>query len=503
MDVNFSVPQRQSKMGVLVLFFNALQKNARAFWPLIVVYAFKFKELNIVYVAVALALFLTLIGIIAYLKYRTFTFYLDDAKNEFVLSDGILNKTKTTIQFDKIQQVNINQSFIQKLIGVYELNVDTAGSAKKEGHIKAITHKVALALKTQLLDQAVSNNNADSGVNDSMSNMPAAIINRPFVAVGLLSLLKLGITSNYGKTIGLIIIFASTIFENFRKFSDSNAMYEKDVNSYIDSNFASQSILISGCIILLAVLVLNIARVIIQYYGFTIARQKNSMLLSYGLFNSKSTILKPEKVQITILKRNFFQKKLGIIELKIKQAISGTTQDVKSIIEVPGCNEAECDAILKLLFNQIPEKGVVLKPNFRVLLVAFTVLLFFPVAVFLGLGRWVEPAILNFSYLVPLYVMFVGALQYFKFKNNRLFIHDLFISKQSGGWDISTAIIEPHKIQAISTSQYFWHKKLDLGSVILHTAGGDISFQMGNYSTIKNKVNLWLYRMEKSDSNWM
>ncbi len=503
MDVSFSVPQRQSPVGVLVLFFYTLQKNARAFWPLILVYAFKFKELNIFYLVIGIMLFLLLIGVISYLKYRSFTFFLDAEKEEFIISEGILNKTKTAIQLDKIQQVNINQSFIQKLIGVYELHVDTAGSAKKEGHIKAISHEVALELKSRLLDHSVLKTNQDRETILNPIETDQEKLEAPFVTIGLLSLLKLGITSNYGKTIGLIIIFGSTIYENFRKFSESNSMYQEQVDSYVDQGLASQSLLISFLFVLAGVLVLNIARVIIQYYGYTIARQKNSMLLSYGLFNSKSTILKPEKVQIITIKRNFFQKKLGILELKIRQATSGTADDRKSIIEIPGCSDEESDLVLQLLFNQIPEKGFTLKPNFRVVIVSFLLYLVVPLLLIYGTGTWVEPAVFDYAYLIPVYIIFISTLQYFKYKNNRLFIHDSFIIKQSGGWDISTAIIEPHKIQAISTSQYFWHKKLDLGSIILHTAGGDISFQMGNYSVIKNKVNLWLYRMENSDSNWM
>nr|WP_314838956.1 PH domain-containing protein [uncultured Flavobacterium sp.] len=503
MDVSFSAPQRQSPVGVLVLFFYALQKNARAFWPLIVVYAFKFKELNILYLVTGIVLFLLLIGVISYLKYRSFTFFLDAEKDEFIISDGILNKTKTAIQLDKIQQVNINQSFIQKLIGVYELHVDTAGSSKKEGHIKAISHEVALELKSRLLDQSALKTSQDLDINSNLADKEAEVTEAPFVTIGLLSLLKLGITSNYGKTIGLIIIFGSTIYENFRKFSESDSVYQEQVNSYVDKGLASQSLVIGFVFVLAGVLVLNIARVIIQYYGYTIARQKNSMLLSYGLFNSKSTILKPEKVQIITIKRNFFQKKLGILELRIRQATSGTAEDRKSIIEIPGCSDLESSSVLQLLYDQIPEKGLALKPNFRVLAVALLLYILVPVLLFYVIGAWLEPAAFDFVYLVPVYVIFIGLLQYFKFKNNRLFIHDNFIIKQSGGWDISTAIIEPHKIQAISTSQYFWHKKLDLGSVILHTAGGTISFQMGNFTILKSKVNLWLYRMEKSDSNWM
>jgi putative membrane protein len=107
------------------------------------------------------------------------------------------------------------------------------------------------------------------------------------------------------------------------------------------------------------------------------------------------------------------------------------------------------------------------------------------------------------DYLVPVYVSFVGLIQFFKFKNNRLFINDNFIIKQSGAWDIRNEIIEPSKIQAITTSQLFWHKNANIGSVILHTAGGTIAFQLGNFKQIKQYINLWLYEIETSDSNWM
>jgi putative membrane protein len=42
---------------------------------------------------------------------------LDAENQEFIITEGVFNKTKTAIQLRKIQQVNINQSFIQKLIG--------------------------------------------------------------------------------------------------------------------------------------------------------------------------------------------------------------------------------------------------------------------------------------------------------------------------------------------------------------------------------------------------
>ena len=94
-------------------------------------------------------------------------------------------------------------------------------------------------------------------------------------------------------------------------------------------------------------------------------------------------------------------------------------------------------------------------------------------------------------------------IHYFGFRNYRLYINENHIIKQSGAWDIDNEIIEIGKIQAITTSQLLWHKNLNIGSLTLHTAGGNLSFQLGNYDKIKEYVNLWLYEIETSNSNWM
>ena len=73
---------------------------------------------------------------------------------------------------------------------------------------------------------------------------------------------------------------------------------------------------------------------------------------------------------------------------------------------------------------------------------------------------------------------------------------------QSGAWDVDNEVIKIEKIQAITTSQLFWHKSLNIGSLTIHTAGGNISFQLGKFDKINQYVNLWLYQIEKNESNW-
>jgi putative membrane protein len=67
-------------------------------------------------------------------------------------------------------------------------------------------------------------------------------------------------------------------------------------------------------------------------------------------------------------------------------------------------------------------------------------------------------------------MFYLGGIVYFSFRNNRLFINDDFIIRQSGAWDVDNEIIEPGKIQAITTSQLFWHKSVDIGSITIQLA---------------------------------
>src|SRR6218665_1687077 len=500
MKADFSRPQRQSPIGVMVMFFDTLQQYARGLGPLIVIGIVKFDEVNKVIFFLSIPAVLILIGIVAYLKYLNFTFFLDAENDEFVVTEGIFNKTRTTIQLPKIQQVNIKQSLLQRIIGVHALDVDTAGSNDKEIVIKAISHDLALELKAKLLDNTkkVTDYKSDEIIKNLISSET-----QPLILISLMSLLKVRIKTNYIRNYGLLLAFFVTMYDNIMRFSNNGFINEDQITGYLNTSLLMRFIGILIVFFLITILLINVVRTIVKYFNFKIARQSGSLLLSFGLFSTKSTILKPEKVQIVSVTQNYFQKKFNILELKIKQATSGEKEESKQAIEIPGCNKNEKNNILELLFGEIPQKGVMLTPNFRKLGFAIFLSIIVPLGVFYSVAFNIEPRLFEYNYLAVVYMIFVGLLQFFSFRNNRLFINNRFIIKQSGAWDIENEIIEPHRIQAITTSQLFWHKKLNIGSITLHTAGGNVSFQLGNYSKIKQYVNLWLYEIETSDSNWM
>lgn len=488
----------------MVMFTDTFQKIARAMWPLLVVWLFKFNELNKVYLGLGFLVIIVLIGVVAYLQYWNFTFYIDDQSDEFIINKGILNKTKIAIQLHKIQQVNISQTLIQRIIGVHALDVDTAGSNKKEVSIRAISHDLAVALKIKLLSevQTVSSENASDEITPITTE-------EPFIKISILSLIKVGITSNYVKTFGVLLAFVGTLYENFqnllRNSESVQSMDTSKLDKLFDTNQIVYSVLMFILVIFVFILVINLGRTIIRYFDYKIARQNHSLLLSYGLLNTKNTILKPEKVQIITVSQNWLQKKMNVLNFKIKQA-SGSEdgrEEKKSAIEIPGCNAQEKAEILRLIFNEIPEKGVMIKPNIRYLLFPVLFYIVLPVSLFLFFAFKVNQELFDYLFLLPVYLIFVCVMLFFSFKNYRLFVNQDYIIKQSGAWDIDNEIIEPHKIQSIKVSQLFWHKRLNIGSLRISTAGGDVTFHLGNFDSVKQLVNKWLYQVETTEKNWM
>lgn len=496
--VDFSQPQRQSLPGILVMFANSLQKSVRALWPILLIWLVKFDSLNKLVFFGSFAGVFVVIGIISYLQYLFFTFHIDEDNDEFVIQKGVFDKTRITIQLHKIQQVNINQSLIQRLVGVHKLEIQTAGSDKKEASISAISHDLATFLKERLI------NHSQQETIEYTEKVTEQITPSSFIKIGLPSLIKIGFTSNYIKSFALIFLFFTTIIENLQQLN-SEVIDEVEVTNYFNTLPIYSSLFIIISFFIALILLVNLVRTILKYFDFTIQKSKQAIIISYGLLSTKNTLLNPNKVQKIKITQNYFQKKLDVTTIGIHQASSDVEKvKEKDQIEVPGCTEYERDAILKLLLEQLPQKGKEYLPNWRKLAVNTFFFLLVPIFTTLFLNyktefvTWTE-----WSIYTSIFCVFAGIMLCFSFKNYKLFVSNDFIIKQNGAWDIDTTIIEPYKIQAIETQQFFWQKATNIGSVTLSTAGGTLSFTTGNYSEIKELVNYWLYEVETWEKNWI
>lgn len=501
MEENFSQPQRQSAIGIIILAMNAIQRIIRAIALPFVVFIVKADRQVLIYLSIGAGVLIILALIYAYFSYLKFTFFLNQQKQEFVINKGVFNRTLLTIPLEKIQQVNINQSLLQKLVGVYSLQIDTPGSDKKEVSITAISEHVAYDLKAHLL-----NGKQAALTEDHSIEYRAETPKTTFLKLSPSTLLKVGLTSNYGSSLALLTGFVYALFYNAKELLGTFDTDRGQVESAIKTGLSFFSLGILIAMALLILLAINIIRTFVKYFDFEITQHQRSMAISSGLLAKKNTLLSAQKVQITTYSQNFFQRKFNLLNLNLKQAHSGKAEEEKDLkkanLEVPGCSPQERDTILKLILGDLPHEAATFKPDYRFLNlpIVFNVLL--PLVIFLIC--WLNIETLKPYYpLAIAYVMVVVTMIYISYRHHQLKVNQQIIIKKSGIWDVSFEHLFPHKIQAITTFQYPWHKSVDVGHVNLHTAAGTIRFKYGNYTEIKQLVNYWLYQIESGSEEWM
>ncbi|WP_316802852.1 PH domain-containing protein [Pedobacter nototheniae] len=502
MNNDFSKPQRQSAAGIIVMGSHTAFQIAKVFIIPFAISLFKMRTNSIIFLITGLAIVIFLSFLIAYLWYLKFTFFLDPQKQEFIVNKGIFNRDQVIIQLDKIQQVNIDQTILQKIIGVYGLKIDTAGSNGVEASIMAIDATSAYNLKEHLL--SMQTDPASGSIEHYEVN--AALQEHSILKISNWTLFKVGLTSNYGKSLGLLILFLSSLIHEGQQIIKA---FKIDSNHYmaVMSGMATMfSVAILIVALLLLFLIFNLVRTFYKYFELTISKHHHSLLISSGLFAKKNTLVSPIKVQVTTYSQNYFEKKLSMFNVWLKQAKNGHAKSGEelhgSTLEIPGCNPVEKNELLKMILGKIPAEGKKFIPNWRFLNLPVFFRLVLPTAIFLIVGFKI-PQVKPYLPLAVLYFLTGIFMIYISYKRHRITVNEEFIIKKSGIWDISTEIISPDKIQAITTFQYPWHKGVDVGHLCLHTAAGQIRFKYGNYTQIKQLVNYWLYQIESGNKDWM
>ncbi|KQM77104.1 hypothetical protein ASE74_17735 [Pedobacter sp. Leaf216] len=328
----------------------------------------------------------------------------------------------------------------------------------------------------------------------------------PFLKISAWTLLKVGLTSNYGQSMGLLIAFFYTVIYEGRQVLDAFKINKDEIQSTVTGMLTIVTVFILIACLLVVLLLINLIRTFYKYFELEISQHKNTLLLSSGLIAKKNTIISPDKVQITKYSQNYFQEKMNMLNMSLRQAHFGQSKKGHEMqgntLEIPGCNPTERDELLKMILGEAQLHGKTFIPDWRFLNLPIFFKLVLPVSIFLIIAFNV-PEIKPYIGIAIAYLAIGILMIYISYKRHRLAVNQDFIIKKSGIWDISNEIVKPDKIQAITTFQFPWHKGVDVGHLSLHTAAGQIHFKYGNYTEIKLLVNYWLYQVESRNENWM
>lgn len=498
-NFDFSQPNSLNPKAFWLSVTKSMWTVGKSFLPILVVLGIKRDFNNNNWWVYLLPVFLVLISVFsAFIKYHFFKFQVEN--DELILKTGWLNKEQTVVKFDKIHEVNLNQKFLHKILGLYNVSIDTAGSATTEIEINGISFQKALALKDVLTQKrsVVFEND----VNETFLPTTEEEIETKTIKIGLSSLIKIGLTRNYLQTFGLLIAFGYQIADQLQSifYKNEESIYD-DIYSKASEYYVGLLWIVLILVIIVVVVLFNLVRTLLMYYNYHIQLKNNQLLVSFGLTDSHIISVPSNKVQLFQFQQNYFQKVMNLFEVKIKQVESNENNKKKKGLIVPGANWFELNELFKVIYSKdLDINKTFIKPHVRSLYLKLVAWAFIFSLFFITL--FIQK---QYNYLLTPVLVFlaIAVLLFIGYKNKKLYIENDFIVLKQGIWDVTTTYLDVSKVQQIMVSQSVFQKKRQLGSLTLSTAGGSISLNYYHYPTLQKLANEWLYQIEKNKYKWM
>ena len=506
----FSQPQTQSKLGIVFIFLGQSVKFVRIFGAASIYFILKGFEADARLVTIALSILfgvlLLLLGF-SYVSFQRFRFHIDYSNREFILQKGVFNTEVVSLPFSKIQQVNFKRSLLQRLIGVYSVILDTAGSSAREINIKALSESEARDLQKILMEEVAAEKQEETTVLESAQKQNSREDAVAVHKLSVISLLKLGLTSNYFRGVWLILIFLGSIYQQFGDFQlIEDSQYQEGIRGYLEAYSKPVELLVLTALVFVGVFLLGILissiEIFIKYFDLTLKQTKDSLELEMGLKTNTKISLKPRRVQLMRIVTNPVQKRLDLNEAQI--AIASSRDDLqKSQISIPGMQRMQLERVKKFLFTYRMRPGRIFKPAY-ILYLRLIITAGIPLLLTAIVGSVVVPDYMVEigMVLVVIYGGLVLPYQFFWYRALSLEITPEFVIKRKGVWTQKTEILELYKLQSITVSQPIWYKNRGLYNYTFHTAGGDVSFPVTT-SKMQRYINYALYRVEIDKKAWM
>lgn len=481
---NLEIPQRQEPLGVVIVFLMNLKKWSRV----ILVFAIPYitgADQKLSFIGF-LSISLILVASWSYLSWKNFFFHVSG--QNFIITEGVFRKEETIIPLERIQSVQLKQNFVQQIINLTSVTLDTAGSGKKEAEITALSQDNAQSLKSYLLikKEAVEN----------VEELPQEPILKPLMQFDLSDILRVGLTENHLK--GALLILG--LFGYFTQYSDYIGMDDEQVwqESF---KYIATIIPIFTVLFIITSMLMSLWSSFSKYYNLKVTLKNDGVSIKSGLFKLEDNFIPLKKIQYIKWKSNPLRKLIGFKSLGIYQA-SPVTVKQKKAITIPGCKSTHRQSLNKTFFPELFASDEVLEltPDkywtIRLILIFTSIPLFaLPLVYFLT-----EPIMMIVPSISVLLTPFLVVKYTSKFK---VLISTDLIQIKSGYVFTEESILKSFKVQNVKLKQSIFQKQSGLVSLKIFTASGSMVIPYVSEALGLALFNRLLFDIERTAKSWM
>jgi putative membrane protein len=409
--------------------------------------------------------------LIAAAQWLAFRFRLHG--EDLIMDSGIFARRRRVIPIDRVQNVDLAQSALERLAGVAELRIETAsGGQETEASLTVLSVADARAVQADLLSRRAAARAARAADPAGVDLDPAG---ERILRLSPLDLALAGATSNEA---GLIAAGLATLLEVVGRFGalDGLAPWVEEIAG-LDAGFNILSAAAAIALLALAFLVLgwfvSIVYTVVHFYGFTLTRVGDDLRREYGLLSRHQTTVPIQRVQALRIEETLPRRALGLVALKIETA-GASPQERRAIAGgaeayVPLARRRDVGPLLRAVFQDARFEGVrlhpVAPPSRRREFVRLALLV---AAATLGALLYPSPR----PYLLLALLLPAWFLARARFRARGWARAAGYAFARNGVLTRTTWIVPERKIQTLHLSETPFQRRWGLATLIIDTAAG-------------------------------
>ncbi|CCQ32678.1 membrane-flanked domain protein [Halorhabdus tiamatea SARL4B] len=382
--------------------------------------------------------------------FRRFTYELTE--DTFDIESGVFSRRDREIPYRRIQNVDVRQNVIQRLLGIAEVRLETAGGGQTEAQLKYVNRTEAERLQAEVGRRKRTDAGEEATTTERESESLFAISPRE---LGIL-----GIVSMDFRLVPLVLVGLSV----FGPTAIASTL--PDVGSF----FLIGPLVGLGTIVALAIVSGVVS--MLQYYDFQLGAYGDEYRYERGLLQRYSGSIPIEKVQTVSIRENVLARLLGYASLTIETAgyAPGQGSGARSQSAVP---IAERDRVFELAqsiepFGDVtferPPKRARERYAVRYLLVALVVIAGTFAVTF-------HPDVSGPWYLTAAILPFAPVAAHLKWRHRGYYLGEEYVLTRNGFWSRRITVVPTYRVQTVLSSRTVFQRRRKLASVVIDTAG--------------------------------
>ncbi len=260
---------------------------------------------------------------------RFFTLRFVIRNHELIVTEGLLFRKARAVPVSRIQNVDLVQNVLHRLIGVAEVRVETASGTEPEAVLRVLSQAKIESLRkgifssrdrvTPEVSQRVSEPTIAASPDGSVAD---ANDGETILKIPTRWLVRAGLTSNRGFV--LVGVLVGLYFQFDQDFEQLEKFKVNRITEWLSQNMGvwAQVLIasVAALIFLLILRLVGIAWFLLRFHGYQLVRQGEDLRISCGLFTKVSATVPIRRIQFVSVHQNLFMRFLKMASIRIETA---------------------------------------------------------------------------------------------------------------------------------------------------------------------------------------